>query len=345
MKTPTRHLLTALLTFTLLLAATPALAAGQAYKTAAGELLMPSADGHNFVQRPSGHLVELPLPKASRVSDFRRAGEEWLVAAVSRAGEPRLELLRGSGSEVEVLPAPAFEAVAELQEPVFVAGDEGLQALVWLAGDAHHKLAVRASRWTGAGWGATETVSPPGEGTQIALSATVLGDGSWLVVWAAFDGRDDEILWSRFAGGAWSPPRPIADDNAVPDVTPTVTAVAGGALAAWSRWDGNDYRVNVARFDGERWSPPAVAGPAGSTAPGFSDTARPYLLYRNADPAAWSVIELDEGGAALREATIPVAEPQRPILERVTEQSVTFEWVSRDRQMVSAPASWLARQP
>ncbi len=330
-------------TLTLLLAAGPPLA-GQALKAAHGELLLSSTDGRSFVQRPGGELVELPLPAGARVSDLRSAGDEWLVAAVSRvAGAPRIELLRGSGSRVESLPAPALGPAAELREPLFVAGDEGFEALVWLAGDAHHRLAVRASRWQAGGWGAAETISPPGQGTQIALSTAVLGDGSWLVVWAAFDGRDDEILWSRFAGGAWSAPRPIAEDNAVPDITPSLFATGGGALAAWSRYDGNDYRVNVARFDGERWSAPQVAGPAGSTAPGFSAAERPYLLYRRAAPAAWAVIELDAAGAALREATIAVAEPRRPVLESITERAVTFEWIDRQRQMISAPVAWVER--
>ncbi len=332
------------LIFTLLLAAGPPIAASPSLKTASGEILLPSADGRSFVRQPSGEIVELPLPKGARVSDLRSVGGEWLVAAVSRAGgEPRIELLRGRGDRVETLAAPAAQPAAKLMQPVFVAGDAGFQALVWLAGSAHNQLAVKASRWLAGGWGPTETLSAPGPGTQIALSTAVLGDGSWLVVWAAYDGTDDEILWSRFAGGAWSKPRPIAENNAVPDITPSLFATAGGALAAWSRYDGNDYRINVSRFDGERWSAPAVAGPAGSTAPAFSDAERPYLVYRHADPAAWAVIELDDAGAAVREATVAVASPQRPMLATVTEQAVRFEWASRDRQMVSVPAAWVDR--
>ncbi len=344
MKTLANHTFAAGLTALLLFACGPPNASAQALKTAHGELLLSAADGRSLVQRPNGGRVELPLPKAARINDFRSADGEWLVSAVSRvAGEPRLELLRGRGDEVEILPSPTFAPPAELMQPVFVAGDQGVQALVWLAGDAHDRLAVQASRWLNGGWGAIETISPPGKGTQIAPATAVLDDGTWLVVWAAFDGRDDEILWSRFAGGAWSTPRPIAEDNAVPDVTPHLFATGGGALAAWSRYDGNDYRVNVARFDGQGWSVPSVVGPAGSTAPGFSDANRPYLIYHRAVPAAWAVIELDAAGAVLGEATISIAERQRPILAAVTEKAVTFEWVSRERQVVSAPMAWVAR--
>ena len=342
MTTSTPKAAVACLTFTLMLAAQPL--AGQALKTARGELLMASAEGRFLIQGADGEAVDLPLAKSSRVTDFRSAGEHWLLAAVSRAEHgSRLELWTGRGSEVEALPSPAVEPEAMLVEPVFVADRNGFQALVWLAGDAHHRMAVRASRWMAGGWGATETLSPPGRGTQIALTTAVLDDGTWLVAWAAFDGRDDEILWSRFAGGAWSQPRPIAEDNAVPDVTPHLFVTAGGALVAWSRYDGNDYRVNVARFDGERWSPAAVAGPAGSTDPMFSSAERPYLVYRRADPPAWSVIELDDAGRVLREATAEVATPRRPVLTETSPRRFSLEWASVERRGLSAPLAWVER--
>lgn len=347
MKIPARLAYAVCLACALLLASASPDASGQALKTADGDLLMPAAGGRFVVERAGGQRLELPLAAGARIGDFRSTGEDWLVAAVSRdegASFPRFELLQGRGDAIETLPTPAVEPAPELMQPVFVADRQGFQALVWLAGDAHHQLAVKASRWLAGGWGPTETLSPPGEGTQIAPTAAVLGDGTWLVAWAAFDGSDDEILWSRFAGGRWSQPRPIATDNAVPDITPHLYATAGGALAAWSRFDGNDYRVHVARFDGEHWTAPAVAGPAGSTDPMFSDAERPYLIYRHADPQGWAVIELDAGGAVLREATdLAHAGPQRPIIGSVSEKTVSFEWVSLDRQMVSVPVTWVDR--
>ena len=288
-------------------------------KAARGEILLTGADGQSFVQPPSGERVELPLPKGSRVTDFRSVSEDWLVAAVSRAdGEPKLELLHGRAATVAPLPSPAVEPVAELAEPMFLADRHGFQALVWLAGNGDDKVAVKAARWLAGGWGATETVSPPG--TQIALATAILADGTWLVVWSAFDGQDDEIVWSRFEQGVWSEPRPIAENNAVPDVTPSLHATADGALAAWSRYDGNDYRVNVARFDGEGWSKPMVAGPAGSIDPMFSAGDEPYVIYRHAAPPGWAVLALDAAGDVVREAGLPAAEWRRPHLANVSDQ-------------------------
>ena len=325
----------------LLLAAGAALAATPALKTAQGDLLLGGADGPRFVQPAGGERVELPLPASSRVSDFRSASGGWLVAAVSRAGDsPALELLHGHGGKVTHLPSPTLGPSAELMEPMFLADQHGFQALVWLAGNADDRMSVQAARWLAGGWSAPETISQPG--TQIALATAVLTDGSWLVVWAAFDGRDDEIVWSRFADGAWSEPRPIAEDNAVPDVTPSLHATSGGALVAWSRYDGNDYRVNVARFDGEGWSAPVVAGPAGSIDPAFSGTDAPYLTYRHAAPTGWGVMALDDAGVVLREARLPATEWRRPLLA-VSGEGVRFEWVDLEQKSASVAVAWMDR--
>ena len=345
MKIQVQPALAACLTLALLLACAPPIASAQSLKTANGDRLLSATDGRSFVERPSGHRIELPLTAGAGVSDFRSTGPDWLVAAVSRVTDaPRLELLKGHDDEVMRLPAPALDAEAELRQPVFIADRAGFQALVWLAGDAQHQLAVKASRWLAGGWGPTEILSPPGKGTQIALTTTILADGTWLVAWAAFDGRDDEILWSRFQEGIWSPARPIAADNAVPDITPHLFATADGALIAWSRFDGNDYRVNVARFDGDRWSVPTIAGPAGSTAPTFSNAERPYVIYRHADPPAWAVMELDTAGSVMREAIdLSANGPRRPVIGAVAEKTIQFEWIGREQPVASAPLPWQER--
>ncbi|HEX5760898.1 MAG TPA: hypothetical protein VF121_17045, partial [Thermoanaerobaculia bacterium] len=146
--------------------------------------------------------------------------------------------------------------------------DGELAGLAWLEGADGRSLAVRFARWDGERWARPRTVAAPGPGSQTALAAARLADASWLLAWSRFDGADDEVVWSRSAGPegeSWSAPRRIAQDNAVPDVTPALTAVAGGgAVAAWSRYDGEDYRVVTARFDGRGWSAPRAVGPAGS---------------------------------------------------------------------------------
>ena len=322
----------------------PVLASGQAMKTARGDVLIPSATGKTFIQPAVGNRVELPLPKTARVSDLRSSATGWFAAAVADLdGAPRIHLFKGQGEVIEDLPSPAVAPAREIRQPIFVAAKNEILGLIWLAGEAHHQLAVTSARWLDGHWSEPEVISPPGKGTQIALASTVLGDGSWMVIWAAFDGNDDEILWSRWSAGAWSKPQPIAEDNAVPDITPHLVTTSQGALAAWSRYDGNDYRINVARFDGESWTRPAVIGPKGSTAPTFSEAEIPYLIYHHADPQAWGILELDPKGSVVREAAVELAEPRRPILARVSERDVVFEWISLEQQAVSAPLAWVER--
>jgi len=275
--------------------------------------------------------IELPLSRRAAVTDFRATAGGWRLAAVEpRAEGSALVLLEGDGERVATLPAPAVEEPL-VHGPILLADDSGdgsrLRALVWLEGTAIRRLAVRAARFRDGGWETPRTLSPPGPGTQIGLTATVLEDGSWLAAWSAFDGEDDEILWSRFAGGTWTPPRPVAGDNRVPDVTPAVVAAGGGALLAWSRYDGEQYRLRLARFDGDGWTASRAVAEAGTLYPAWSPgeaAERPLLTYLRAAPRAWTVAELDAEGRVLRRARGPSAE-ERPAITGITAGGVSVE--------------------
>lgn len=290
--------------------------------------LVRSASEHRIVL-PDGGTVTLPLSAVASVGDFRLVGGDWLVAAVDRRQEESaLVVLEGRADKIGSLPAPAVDMAKVVREPRLLVADERLAGMLWLEGDAGDRMAVRAARWDGGAWEPAATVSPAGPGTQIALTSTVLADGSWLAAWAAFDGRDDEILWSRYSGSRWSPPRPVAADNAVPDISPALTATAGGALLAWSRYDGHDYRVQLARLDGGVWTEPAVIGTKGSAFPFFSDDRSPVLIYRQALPDAWRIVELDAGGKVLRQAETAVADEYTPVVASVDDDGVLLEWAA-----------------
>ena len=172
--------------------------------------------------------------------------------------------------------------------------------LVWLEGSDASALGVRAAAWNGTGFSAAEWVSPPLDGSQLALSGAVLADGSWLLAWSAFDGSDDEILWSRRDGATWTAPARLHPDNRVPDITPAVAATARGAVAAWSRYDGGSYRGRVMRFDASAgWRDEERLGGAGSVFPFFAvdDSASgPLLVFREGVEGRWDLIELGGRG-------------------------------------------------
>ncbi|HEX2162768.1 MAG TPA: hypothetical protein VHM02_02350, partial [Thermoanaerobaculia bacterium] len=209
--------------------------------------------------------------------------------------------------------------------------DGALAGLAWLEGDAPRGMAVRLARWDGLRWAPAETVAAPGPGSQLALVATALADGTLLLAWSAFDGSDDEVVWSRRDGDAWSRPERIAADNAVPDVTPALVAVDGGALAAWATFADGAYRVVLARYADGRWSAPRPVAPPGTAFPGFEPaTVAPRLLVRRAAPAGWLLIELDAEHRPVRQAMAEGTGSVRPSIVEDVGDGVHFVWAGSD---------------
>lgn len=287
-------LLALLVALPLLFAGVPDATAGQ--RTAAlvagrGELRVDLGDGDAYrVRLAEGVAVQAFAPLA---------GGGWLAAGV-REGDTLL-LIRGEGERAERLPVPDAGGTI-VTSPVVLASGDDLLALAWLAGDAPERLSVRVAPWEGGSWGEAEVVAAPAPGSQLALVGAVLGDGSAVLVWSAFDGTDDEIVWSRGAGNRWSEPARLAADNEVPDVTPVVAPLGDGAVVAWNRFRGGEYAVVTARWTGETWSAPELAGPPGSVHPELRNEGETaLLLYREVHRDGWTVLRLEpDGGMSAR---------------------------------------------
>lgn len=266
-----------------------------------------------------GASVAVPLPQRARVSSLAAVDEGWLVAGsfLAADGSRRLFLRRGAGEGggAAELPAPDRKSLSPIRRSPTLLVDHGaLAGIAWLEGMGERSLTVRAAAWTGEGFAAPEPVSTAGPGTQTALTGTVLADGSWMLIWTAFDGRDDEVVWSRRLGDSWLPVQTLGAPNAVPDIVPAVTVSGTGALAAWSRFDGQGYRLVGARFDGDGWTELPWTGPPGSLYPSFHPGADgPRLLYATARPRGWSVLHLSDKGGELHRASITGDGP-RPVL-------------------------------
>ena len=290
-------------------------------------------------------LVALPLGAQAYAHRLTTAGDRWWLTAVEpQAGEARLVLLHGDleNAGVRALPAPATAGRVLLQ-PTLLLADAEPETLLWIEGETGRTTAVLAASWSGAGWQAPKSISPTGAGTQIALDAVRLDGGDAIAVWAAFDGTDDEILWSRRTAGrrpadaaaAWSEPAAITA-NGVPDVTPILAALPGGAAAVWSGYDGNDYRLQIATFDGRAWSEPQVHGGRGGVFPSREASAggAPQILFRQTRPSAWKLLQLGAGGEVVRSASARPADAGqravRPTIVTTDEQGVVFRWPDTD---------------
>jgi acyl-CoA thioesterase-1 len=273
--------------------------------------------GEARFELPSGELVSLALPPGARLSSAAPLGGGWIAAATmpdGAAGGSELLLLAGSPATARTttLTPPQGRIGRLAAEPLPLVDSGRLRGLVWLEGDDARALGVRYAAWNGRAWSAPKTISAPGQGSQLALTAASLPGDSWLLAWSAFDGHDDEIVWSRGSHGAWTPPQRLTD-NQVPDVTPVLASAGRGALIAWSQLAGDGYRLLAARFLNGSFSDPRVVAPGGSLYPSFEPgpgADRWRLLYRTAQPRGWAALELDAGGRPLRQAES--ADPAAP---------------------------------
>jgi hypothetical protein len=287
------------------LAVPPATAASALAVQSQGGLILEVADAGSAARlsRPDGSSLDLRLPAGVEVTVLADLGSRWLIGGTAPAdGARRLFLLLDTGDGPRRLAPPPAAAFAIQRRPVPLTESGELVGLAWLEGAAAGGLGVRAAAWVNGRWSEPEWVARPGAGSQLALSGAVLADGSWLLVWSAFDGEDDEVVVARRAGGAWEAPRRILADNDVPDITPALAATAQGAIAAWSRYHGGGYRLVRARWDGERWQELAGDERAGLY-PVFRGAGEaPALLFYDARRSAWTALELDAGGRVRRRA-------------------------------------------
>lgn len=309
-----------------------------------GQLILERQPSGHVLIHPDGRVQPLPLGDEARPHSLVSAGERWYVAAIENG---TLALVAGSALGIERLAAPgpltaAPHAAVEVLSPTPLVDEQGLRGLIWLAGETAQSLAVRAAAYRDGRWETPQTVSPPGPGSQLALSVAPLGDGTWLAAWAAFDGIDDEIVWSRFDGKTWSAPAPVdAKGNEVPDITPQLHPTSAGALIAWSRYHEGQYSVALARFDGLRWSAPQLIGEPGTLYPTFSSLpGAPLMIVRQAMPRGWQILELGPEGEISKRSVVRSDLGQRPRIAARTADGLRLIWAAEEETItVLEPAA------
>jgi len=287
------------------------------------------------IGRLEGSQDLIPIARGVSIHEIEPLGSDWLATGHHPSGDgTELLLLVGRDSSVERLPAPQVEGAKLSNQPIAMIQDGVLVGLVWAAGADMRSLAIWAAEWLHGKWGEPELVSPQGPGSQVAPRAVVLDDSSWLVVWAAFDGEDDEIVWSRRETGEWTKPSRVAEDNAVPDITPRLLSIDGGAILFWSWYDGNDYRMRSSRFLGGKWTAPKSFGEKGSLYPSVIQTADGgMLLYKTVEPASWTVLAFDSQGAPSRQAVVDSDTEDRPMVVVDAARGALLRWQGADDEL------------
>jgi lysophospholipase L1-like esterase len=110
-------------------------------------------------------------------------------------------------------------------------------------------------------------MAAPAEVRDLALA---LGpDGLPWAVWAASQGDDTDLFYSRWADGGWLPARPVLSRSGTWEANPSLAFAGDGTpWLAWSsaQSDGSSW-LSMSRWTGRRWSEPEVIPTRPSTFP------------------------------------------------------------------------------
>lgn len=324
-----------------LLAAVPVAAASETVPlTGAANHLLITVRGSSLEVTSSDGGAHLRLPSGTRITAAAGLRDGWIVAGTTRSStERRLYIALSSSGQVSVLPQPALSGDHLVAAPaLFVGTARNFQGIAWLEGSGPRSLAVRAASWDGSRWGPTQMVSPRGPGSQLALSAAVLSDGSQLLVWSRFDGRFDQIAWSRKRADQWSAPRNLTSDS-VPDITPALNPFGNGAVVAWSHYDGHDYRIALARFDDDQWTRLGTLPQRGAISPTFTPSTQGgdvALLFPSVAPKEWSIQILDSRARLVRQGSVPLVTYSRPVLQE-TNGKWSLRWPDHSTRVELGP--------
>lgn len=188
----------------------------------------------------------------------------------------------GSWETPTLVSAPAEEA----GNPHIALGPEGDAMVVWRGENEGQEVGRAAYRSAGAGWGAPEDVSIPGEAVQ-ELHVALYGSGEATVVWAGSTNEvgDYSIVRAarRPAGGDWEAPVDLSEDgeNAFP--ADVAFDADGNSAVLWGRSNGAHQIIQAAyRPAGGEWEEPvdlseddadAMDGAVVLGAPGVSTAA------------------------------------------------------------------------
>jgi hypothetical protein len=291
-------------------------------------VILHTKTGHARIETDSGILKRLPVRRDETLSSIAEIETGWVLTGTKDSISRReIVMIAVEGSGARRLAAPGGQSEPFRVRPAAVLGPGSeLEGLAWLEGPDLRSLSVRFARRQPSEWSEVVEIAPATRGSQSGLTATAMSDRSWLLVWSAFDGNDDDLFFSRMIGDSVSRPARLTR-NSVPDVMPSLVASDDGALLAWSQLEDGDYRVKVSRFDGVAWSAPRTHGLPGAQQAELSrQNNQLRLVYRQAWPREWIVSEISNSGRTERRANFSVSSNSRPVFTTSVGGTVQMRW-------------------
>ncbi|MEJ2746221.1 MAG: hypothetical protein P8123_11150, partial [bacterium] len=134
-------------------------------------------------------------------------------------------------------PAVVADSGASPFAPSLALDSSGMPFVSWLDDDGD----ILFSGYDGSHWSLPEVVAQSA-GEHRGIPALAVGDDA-VIAWAeAGPGTFEDIFFSVRTGGRWSELSRAHERNDVPDIRPSVIAVAGGAYSIrWKSFDGRGY--------------------------------------------------------------------------------------------------------
>ncbi len=131
-------------------------------------------------------------------------------------------------------------------------GGDGRTWVVW-SSKQENTIALMYSVKSGNNWAQPRTIDT-GMRSNTAVSLIVDQEDVPWIVWAGFDGNDDEIFWARWEDGQWGAPEHVAAANDVPDLLPVLSMDGQGVLSVrWQSFNGERYVSTSRSFIDGKW--------------------------------------------------------------------------------------------
>jgi lysophospholipase L1-like esterase len=199
----------------------------------------------------------------SSLSFAQDADDQWSVWSGSDGNDLEIYYTHYQGGQWTT-PQKIFQdnAVHDVS-PSIAVDDAGKPVVVWIR-ENEDKREVYCSRWDGEKWSPEDLV---GDSSDIRLSqpsVTLDGEGNIWIVAAGLrnDDAQSEIYWTHRTSSGWSIWAQLNQEDASPDLDPTLLTFDKKILVVWCGFDGESYQLFERVWNEKGWAEEGRVFPA-----------------------------------------------------------------------------------